>query len=196
MKSWIAAFTSGAVAAYMTFTGTVAFAAAPGTASTGNVSKSEAAAAGAPASANAKPDAGGFAPCLLTCYLGPRVGTEYNEGRGVGLMEWLQLVYVGKFVLAFSAMGGTTMSDYAKENSLDSRPIPPPHGKVEKPGGFGACLIAFYLGPRVAFEHNQGRGIRVKDWLVLVYIGGLLQALEAYSGKTMTQIAKDEGLDG
>ena len=154
-------------------------------------------AANGAAAVNAKPDAGGFTPCLLTCYLGPRVGTEYNEGRGVATMEWLQLLFgVGRLVLAVEAYQGKTMSDFAKENALDTRPIPAARGKIDEKGGFGACLIAMYLGPRVAFERNQGRKVRGKDILCIVLgIGTLLQAVEAYDGQTMTQIARDEGLD-
>ena len=194
MKSWIAAITAGAFLG--TSLGGVAFAAGPSSTAHEPVSV-EAQAAPASASANAKPDAGGITPCLLECYLGPRVGTEYNEGRNFSTMEILQLVVgIGHIILAAQAYQGKTMTEYAKENSLDSRPIPPPHGQVAAKGGISACLIACYLGPRVAFEKNEGRKIRTYDILRLITIGTILEGLEAYNGKTMTQIAKDEGLDG
>ncbi|HVO29977.1 MAG TPA: hypothetical protein VMV18_04550 [bacterium] len=197
MKSWVAAVTVGAFVANVGL-GSVAFA-APKTSSPEpvGVEKNDAPSG---ASANAKPDAGGLAPCLLECYLGPRVGSEYNEGRNFSTLEILQIIpYVGgifRLILAAQSYQGKTMTEYAKENALDSRPIASPHGTAAaSKGGLSACLIGCYLGPRIAFEHNEGRRIRTYDILRLVIIGGILESLEAYNGKTMTQIAKDEGLD-
>jgi len=202
MKSWIAAITSGAFAAQMLCAG-AAFAGNPSTSPTVDVGTvTNADSSGNAPSANAKPDAGGFAPCLMNCYLGPRVGTEYNEGRNFSTMEILQLVAsIGRIILAAQAYGGKTMTEYAKENTLDSRPIPPPHPRtaVTEKGGITSCLVACYFGPRVAFERNEGRHIRTYEILAIIPIVNLIVAilggLEAYNGKTMTQIAKDEGLD-
>lgn len=198
MKAWIASLTSGAFVAQM-MCASVAFAGTTTSPTAGPVVNEAAQKGGG--SLNAKPDAGGIMPCLLTCYLGPRVGVEYNEGRAVSTMEWLQLVArIGTLILAFKAMGGTTMSEYAKENGLDSRPIPAPKGNAASKGGITACLVTCYMGPRVALERNEGRKIRSKEiWLIipiLNLIAAILMGLEAYNGMTMTQIARDEGLDG
>ncbi|HVO30901.1 MAG TPA: hypothetical protein VMV18_09195, partial [bacterium] len=179
MKSWIAAFTVGAFVANVGLSS--AALAAPRISSPEPVGVETSAAPAAPA-ANAKPDAGGITPCLLECYLGPRVGAEYNEGRNFSTMEILQLVAnIGRIILAAQAYQGKTMTDYAKENALDSRPLPSAHGPNASKGGISACLIACYLGPRVAFEHNEGRKIRTYDILRLILnIGGILESLEAY----------------
>lgn len=202
MKSWIAAVTSGAFAAQI-LCASVAYAGTPNTVPTVDVGTTQATQqGGGAASANAKPDAGGITPCLLNCYLGPRVGPEYNEGRGIATMEWIALVIgLARLIPALQAYQGKTMSEWAKENAMDSRPIPPARGgaNVNK-GGITACLVSCYMGPRVAFERNEGRKIRSKEiWLIipiLNIVAAILMGLEAYNGKTMTQIAKDEGLDG
>lgn len=197
MKSWIAALTSGAFAAQMIVV-VPAYAAAPATQVQPTIIETAAAQQGG--ALNAKPDAGGLTPCLLNCYVGPRVGTEYNEGRGVSTMEWIALLTgVARLILAAQAYQGKTMSEYAKETGIDSRPIPAPSASGAEKGGIGSCLVACYLGPRVAFERNEGRKIRSKEiWLlipILNIVAVVLLALEAYNGKTMTQIAREEGLD-
>lgn len=196
MKSWVAAFTAGLFLSNMAMA-SVAFAGTPSRSTDPVPVGVETHDAPAAPSANAKPDAGGVTPCLLECYLGPRVGTEYNEGRNFSTMELLQLVAgIGRIILAAEAYQGKTMTEFAKENSIDSRPIPPPHGaEAANKGGITACLVSCYLGPRVALERNEGRKIRTYDILRLVVIGTILEGLEAYNGKTMTQIARDEGLD-
>lgn len=150
---------------------------------------------------NAKPDAGGLTPCLLTCYLGPRVGAEYNEGRGIATIEWVSLFFFpARIVPALQARKGKTMTEWARETQIDSRPIPPPKaGETTEKGGTKACLIGFCLGPRVAFERNEGRRVRTREILLFVpvvnVIAAVLMGLESYNGKTMSQIAQDEGLD-
>lgn len=194
MKTWIASLTATAFVANM-MVGTAL--AATSTSTTSPRVPEGIETQQASTYANAKADAGGITPCLLECYLGPRVGAEYNEGRNFSTMEILQLVAnIGRIILAAQAYQGKTMTEYAKENNLDSRPIPQAHGANATKGGITACLIACYLGPRVALEHNEGRKVRTYDILRLILnIGTLLEALEAYNGKTMTQIVKDEGLD-
>lgn len=150
---------------------------------------------------NAKPDAGGLTPCLLTCYLGPRVGTEYNEGRSVATMEWISFVFFpARIISGVKAYQGTTMTEWALDNAIDARPIPPPKGSATAPGGAAACFIGACLGPRPAFERNEGRRLRTKEILLFVPVVNIVMAfvlgLEAYHGKTMSQIAQDEGLDG
>src|SRR5688500_11613255 len=202
MKSWVAAITGGAVCATMICSSHATYAAsAPATPAPIVVIDVDEQNPGG-GHANAKPDAGGFVPCLLTCYIGPRVGHEYNEGRNVMMLEWLGLLGAVRFliniILGLQAMSGKTMSEWSKENMLDSRPIPPAgkgRGRPDK-GGIVACIISCYLGPRVAFERNEGRDIRMNELLALIPFIGLifiiLMALEAYNGKTMTQVAIDE----
>lgn len=200
MKSWIAAITSGAVTAQLMFAGS-AFAVPSSSTSPTVIETSATAQQDGSGSLNAKPDAGGITPCFINCYIGPRSGLEYNEGRGIATMEWISLVFSpARLIMALQAYQGKTMSEWAKENAMDSRPIPAPKGNAASKGGITACLVTCYFGPRVAFERNEGRKIRSKEiWLVipiLNVVAVILMGLEAYNGKTMTQIARDEGLDG
>ena len=89
MRSWIAALTLGLFAAQSCLTGQARAAPRP----------AEQAPAPAPApnprgdalTPEGKP-AGGIVPCLLTCYIGPRAGLEYNEGRKIAQIEWIELI--------------------------------------------------------------------------------------------------------
>lgn len=208
MRSWMAVATCVALLSQSSLTGS-AFAATPDAASGPVLAEpvlaepvlAQATAQQAAGALNAKPDAGGLTPCLLTCYLGPRVGAEYNEGRGIATMEWISLVFFpARIVGAVQAYQGLTMTEWARDSAIDSRPIPPPKGSSIAPGGAAACFIGFCLGPRPAFERNEGRRLRTKEVLLFVpvvnIVMAVVMALESYNGKTMTQIAQDEGLDG
>ncbi len=213
MKSWVAAITGGALCGTILCSGHASYASSMPREPVAPITVDEQNPGGGGGAANAKPDAGGFVPCLLTCYIGPRVGHEYNEGRNVATLEWLSLIgplrLLINLIFGLQAMSGKTMTDFAKENMLDSRPIPPAgkgRGRPDK-GGIAACCVSCYLGPRVAFERNEGRAIRSKEMLILILsfiplvniialVLVILLALEAYNGKTMTQVAMEEGLDG
>ena len=129
MRSWIAA----ATAVSLTLSSSLTLAAVPST--DGPVLAepvlTEATAQQTAGALNAKPDAGGLTPCLLTCYLGPRVGTEYNEGRGIATMEWISLVFFpARIVTGVQAYQGRTMT-----------------GKIETEDGLPICLL-FNARPR------------------------------------------------
>ena len=202
MRTWIAATTGVAFLVHSSFAGAaLAAMPAPPEPVLAEPVLTQATAQQSAGALNAKPDAGGLTPCLLTCYLGPRVGAEYNEGRGIATIEWISLVFFpARIVTAVQAYQGTTMTDWARENAIDSRPIPPAKGSSILPGGASACFIGFCLGPRPAFERNEGRRLRTKEILLFVPVVNIIMAtvmaLESYNGKTMTQIAQDEGLDG
>tara|TARA_B100002003_G_scaffold229836_1_gene239497 strand:+ start:852 stop:1265 length:414 start_codon:yes stop_codon:yes gene_type:complete len=58
--------------------------------------------------------------------------------------------------------------------------------------GVTGALIGAFLGPRVGGQYSY-RNVRTKEWLGLL-IGPILPALEAFQGKTMTEIEEAEGL--
>lgn len=211
MKSWIAALTFGLFAAQCGL-------ADCGYAATRPATYEQAPAPPAPPPPNdvlspAGQQPGGIVPCLLTCYLGPRAGLEYNEGRKIATIEWIELLvmlvpfagpllHFGIILVmdALPAMNGKTMSEWVVENQTDTRPIPPPAGGPSATkGGFLACLTACCLSPRVSYERNESRKIRTKELLLLIPIVNIvfiiLIGLEAFNGKTMTQVALEEGLD-
>ena len=118
---------------------------------------------------------GGFGPLLGSCCLGPRIGLEMNEGQDIDIMEVLPLLpYVGgifdlwlSYDYGYKAAGGK--------------------------GFLASCCI----GPRVGKEFND-RKLRSLEKLYPIPIINLYPwiviGLEAYQGKTMEEIAKDENL--
>lgn len=113
---------------------------------------------------------GGTTPCLVGCCLGPRIGLEYNEGKEIETSEWLELVFIGFPINWFNA--------YSKN-------------------GFSGCLLEMFLGPRVGREYNKWNP-RTMEWLglipVVTPITNILMCVEAYEGKTMTEISQREHL--
>jgi hypothetical protein len=67
-------------------------------------------------------------------------------------------------------------------------------------GGVEPLLATCCLGSRVGLEMNEGRKIRTMEWLRLVpFVSSLVMIYEpcqAYTGKTMSQVAATEGLGG
>ena len=68
----------------------------------------------------------------------------------------------------------------------------------DKKGGCLPFLGSCCLGPRIGLEMNEGRQVRTLEWLLLVpYVGlftRLWMSIEAYDGKTMSEIAAEENL--
>jgi hypothetical protein len=66
-----------------------------------------------------------------------------------------------------------------------------------KKNGFEGALASFFLGPRIGNELDV-RKIRTKEWLQLVpcvcIYPMITIPLEAYKGKTMSEIEVEEGL--
>ena len=135
---------------------------------------------------------GGFGPALASCLLGPRVGLEMNEGiEEIHLSEWIAL---GGSLVAGSATGillpiGNVI--YTGTRAYMA------YEMGGKNNGFEGALAAFCIGPRVGNELHY-RKIRNKEWLLLIpciNIYPLISIpLEAYHGKTMTEIEIAEGL--
>lgn len=111
---------------------------------------------------------GGCVPATLGCFLGPRIGLEYNEGKPVETTEWLRLIVIGAFINDYEAF--------------------------EKNGCVG-CLLEHFLGPRVGRQYDY-RNVRTLEWIGLVAspIPQVIMAFEAYQGKTMTEIEQEENL--
>lgn len=142
---------------------------------------------------------GGVAPCLATCCFGPRTGLEMNEGSSIRMTEWLSLVpFVNYIVLglnAYDGYNGKTMAQVAAKESLGGARVQAT--APAKKGGIVPGLVSFCWGPRVGFEMNEGRKMRTMEILAVVVpvVPTVLIAMEAQSGKTMSQVADEEGLD-
>lgn len=143
---------------------------------------------------------GGLGPCLASCFLGPRIGLEMNEGSKIRNAEWLALVAslvagMGWAVNMWDPMNGKSMNQIRRTENLGGVAVTARAPKQK--GGLGAGLAGCCFGPRVGLELNDGRKIRTMEWIGLVIPGvpQLLIGFEAMQGKTMSQIAAAEGLD-
>ena len=71
--------------------------------------------------------------------------------------------------------------------------------EVKKPGGLKPCLISVFIGQRAALEYNEGRKIRTSEKFCLTGILSpivmLLDGIDAFRGKTMSEIVVEEDLD-
>ncbi len=107
-------------------------------------------------------------PAFASCCLGPRIGLELNEGIPIRTEEWVNAFLFP--IVPFEAFDKNGMK-----------------------GGFTSCLIC----PRAGMELKE-RKIRTTEWMQLIPYVGLIPramiALEAYKGKTMTDIEKAENL--
>jgi len=135
---------------------------------------------------------GGFGPALASCMIGPRVGLEMNEGNDkIYLSEWIALggsMVGGSLTGPFASLGGPIITGTRAYMAYDMG------GKTN---GIEGALASYCLGPRVGNELHY-RKIRNKEWLQLVpcvcIYPMIAIPLEAYHGKTMTEIEIDEGL--
>lgn len=133
---------------------------------------------------------GGFVPCLATCLIGPRVGLEMNEGVEVYQSEWIMLggQVLGGSIVATSSLGGLIQTATRAYNAYEMG---------AKKNGLEGGLASFFLGSRIGNELDY-RKIRTVEWLQLVPCVCIYPAikipLEAYKGKTMSEIEVEEGL--
>jgi len=107
---------------------------------------------------------GGVVPCVVSWFVGPRVGLEMNEGKDIEMLEILGVVIpIVRAVPGFQSAGVT--------------------------GGLIGCC----LGPRVGAQYNE-RNVRTMEWLQLCVVGRIMIPIEAFQGTTMSEIEAKEGL--
>ena len=141
---------------------------------------------------------GGVGPFLASCFLGPRVGLEMNDGSQVRTMEWIALAGnlvcgVGGVINGIEPAMGRTMNEARSAERLGGTAVRAVRPKEK--GGVGPFLAGCCLGPRVGLELNDGRNIRLIEWLCLIPLVRIVPAIEAASGRTMSEITITEGLD-
>ena len=136
---------------------------------------------------------GGIGPCLATCCIGPRVGLEMNEGKDVTTPEYIML---GGQLVGGGMTGSAAMVSLGSVITTGSRAYMA-YEMGAKKNGFEGALASYCIGPRVGNELDY-RKIRTKEWFTLVPCACLWPMitipLEAYGGKTMTEIEVAEGL--
>jgi hypothetical protein len=146
--------------------------------------------------------AGGVAPCLATCFLGDsRIGLYMNDGKPIEGMDWLVFgsTIAGSLISSFVLPPVYTSKDSAVKVSY-SLPLGSiisgidAFGKSRSMKGFCA---GFLWGRRVGAEINTTK-IRTKEILKCIPIVNLYPCiaipLEAYNGKTMSQVIEEENL--
>ena len=129
---------------------------------------------------------GGFVPCLASCCIGPRVGLEMNEGKEIQQSEWIMLG--GQLIGGIPVIGQIATTGTRAYMAYDMG---------AKKNGLEGALASFFLGSRVGNELDY-RKIRTMEWLKLIPCVCIYPAiaipLQAYNGKTMTEIEVEEGL--
>ncbi|MFH1283514.1 MAG: hypothetical protein ABII27_07605 [bacterium] len=119
---------------------------------------------------------GGIKPMFGSCCIGPRIGLEMNENIEIKTIEWVRFA-----VNIVAAPIGSCISGIYQGSD----------------NGFGGFLASCCIGPRVGEQLDQ-RKIRALEWLYLVPIVNIVPwimiGIEAYNGKTMTEIGAAEGL--
>jgi len=115
-----------------------------------------------------------------SCCLGPRIGIEMNDGKSVSTMEYL--LYLG-YVPYIGIVGMVPRIVLAAD--------------AGQKNGVGGFLAGCCIGPRVGMELNE-RNIRITEWIRLIPVVGIvpsvIHGVEAYNGKTMQEIEKNENL--
>lgn len=147
---------------------------------------------------------GGVGPCLATCFLGDtRIGLYMNDGKPIETTDWL--VFGGNIlgsVLAQTVIPPVYEFDSDGQTGKVSVSLPlgnfiagfDAYGKSNSFMGF---LAGFLWGRRVGAEINTTK-VRTMEILTCIPIVNLYPCialpLEAYNGKTMTQVIEDENL--
>jgi hypothetical protein len=115
--------------------------------------------------------AGGFGPCLATIFLDPRLGLDMNEGKDIQTNDWLRLL--------------PPLSLYAM------------YAEGYQTNGMKGCCVACIWGNRAGHDIDKYK-LRSKEVLMCVPVVNIYPCialpLEAYGGKTMSQVIQDESL--
>lgn len=115
---------------------------------------------------------GGWSAFLQSCIFGPRIGLEANEGKPVQILEIVNAFVLPGFPIIYPVKA-------LMKNGIK--------------GGFYGCCI----GPRVGMQANI-RKVRDIELLSAIPVLGLYPrftiAWEAYKGRTMSEIEKEEDL--
>jgi hypothetical protein len=121
--------------------------------------------------------AGGVVPCIATCFFGdPRIGLYMNDGKSVETDDWISLVlnYVGGWGQIYN---GFKAYEASKE---------------------GSSFCVGYLWGRRAGSEFKTTKLRTKEILMCIPVLDIYPCIaipcEAYNGKTMSQVIKEEGL--
>ena len=139
---------------------------------------------------------GGLGPCLASACIGPRVGLEMNEGKPITFSEWLtpcgtgfNLGVIG--ILLSQNIDPTGLGILLGTQAYMAYDI---GGRANGMSGFFASCC---LGPRIGAELGERR-IREKELQLLVPCVNISPcisiSMEAFQGKTMTEIEVAEGL--
>lgn len=122
---------------------------------------------------------GGVAPCLATCFFGDtRIGLYMNEGKPIETDDWITLI--GNVASRYAV--GSLYSGYKAYEASNS--------------GKGFC-VGFLWGRRAGSEINTTK-LRSKEILLCIPVIQLYPCvvipLEAFDGKTMSEVIQEEGL--
>jgi len=139
---------------------------------------------------------GGLEPCLASACIGPRVGLEMNEGKPIALSEWLTPYGTG-ITLGVIGMALSETAGPAGPLIFIGTRAYMAYATGGRANGMSGFFASFCLGPRIGAELGERRTRDKESQLLIpcVDISPCLSiSMEAYQGKTMTEIEVAEGL--
>ena len=63
----------------------------------------------------------------------------------------------------------------------------------EERGGFMGFVAGCCLGARAAMDYNEGKEIHMRDWLRIIYVGVIWDAIDGAQGKTRADFVEEYG---
>jgi hypothetical protein len=121
--------------------------------------------------------AGGMEPCLATCFMGDtRIGLYMNDKQPIESNDWLR--FGGSFIPCVGCFF----------------PLYTSYTETENRGNFCVALLWGHRAGR-EFDRYRLRDVEVLRCIPIANIyAAIALSLEAYEGKTMTQVIREEGL--
>ncbi len=130
---------------------------------------------------------GGIGPCLATCMLGDtRIGLAMNDGEEIEYYDWINLGG------SLCSVAGVVVFPLASIYPLV---------RIYAAGTAGAerlgCCVGFFWGPRPGAMFQEYE-LRTKEILMCIPIVNfyplIALPIEAYKGKTLSEVIEEEGL--
>jgi hypothetical protein len=121
--------------------------------------------------------AGGMEPCFATCCMGDtRIGLSMNEGKPIESNDWIR--FGGSFV----PFVGFIIPLYTS------------YTETENKGNFCVALLWGHRAGR-EFDKYKLRDLEILRCIPIINIyPAIALSLEAYNGRTMSQVIQEEGL--
>ena len=117
-----------------------------------------------------------------------------------GIDDWRRTLYFKRIHDAETA-GDFKQAAHLRECSpfdTYNHPANPEAIKPDESRGFGkwkSGLSGLFIDNRVGLEREESRGIRAIEYWSILRIPSIFPAIDAYQGKTMSEVVREDGLD-